>query len=248
MRAVSASILEVKQLTINFGGLIAVNNLDMQVGYGEAVGLIGPNGAGKTSAFNLISGVYKPTHGQVIFNGEDITGLPPHVINRKGIGRTFQIVKPFGSMTVLENVMVGGFAHTSNRNKSKAIAMEVIERVGLQRKVNALAKSLTLADRKRLEVAKALATDPKLLLLDEVLAGLNPTEVEEAVDMIKDINKSGISILMIEHVLQATMAICNHIVVLDYGKKIAEGTPQEVTNNPEVIKAYLGDEYEAVIN
>lgn len=244
----SASILEVKELTINFGGLIAVNNLDMKVDAGQAVGLIGPNGAGKTSAFNLISGVYKPTHGQVIFNGEDITGLPPYVVNRKGIGRTFQIVKPFGSMTVLENVMVGGFAHTSNRNKSKEIAMQVIERVGLQRKVNSLAKSLTLADRKRLEVAKALATDPKLLLLDEVLAGLNPTEVEEAVSMIKDINKSGISILMIEHVLQATMAICSHIVVLDYGKKIAEGTPQEVTNNPEVIKAYLGDEYEAAVN
>lgn len=244
----SASILEVKQLTINFGGLIAVNNLDMKVDAGQAVGLIGPNGAGKTSAFNLISGVYKPTHGQVIFNGEDITGLPPYVVNRKGIGRTFQIVKPFGSMTVLENVMVGGFAHTSSRKKSKEIALQVIERVGLQRKVNSLAKSLTIADRKRLEVAKALATDPKLLLLDEVLAGLNPTEVEEAVKMIKDINKSGISILMIEHVLQATMAICNHIVVLDYGKKIAEGTPQEVTNNPEVIKAYLGDEYEAAIN
>jgi len=245
---VSASILEVKELTINFGGLIAVNNLDMKVDAGEAVGLIGPNGAGKTSAFNLISGVYKPTHGRVFFNGEDITGLPPHVISRKGIGRTFQIVKPFGSMTVLENVMVGGFAHTSNRNKSKEIALEVIEQVGLQRKANLLAKNLTIADRKRLEVAKALATNPKLLLLDEVLAGLNPTEVEEAVMMIKNLNKSGISILMIEHVLQATMAICNHIVVLDYGKKIAEGTPQEVTNNPEVIKAYLGDEYEAAIN
>ena len=244
----SASILEVKELTINFGGLIAVNNLDMKVDAGEAVGLIGPNGAGKTSAFNLISGVYKPTHGRVFFNGEDITGLPPHVISRKGIGRTFQIVKPFGSMTVLENVMVGGFAHTSNRNKSKEIALEVIEQVGLQRKANLLAKNLTIADRKRLEVAKALATNPKLLLLDEVLAGLNPTEVEEAVMMIKNLNKSGISILMIEHVLQATMAICNHIVVLDYGKKIAEGTPQEVTNNPEVIKAYLGDEYEAAIN
>lgn len=244
----SASILEVKELTINFGGLIAVNNLNMKVDTGQAVGLIGPNGAGKTSAFNLISGVYKPTHGQVIFNGENITGLAPYLVNRKGIGRTFQVVKPFGSMTVLENVMVGGFVHTSNRNKSREIALQVIERVGLQRKVNSLAKSLTLADRKRLEVAKALATEPKLLLLDEVLAGLNPTEVEEAVKMIKDINKSGISILMIEHVLQATMAICSHIVVLDYGKKIAEGTPQEVTNSPEVIKAYLGDEYETAVN
>ncbi|HPF44913.1 MAG TPA: ABC transporter ATP-binding protein [Syntrophomonadaceae bacterium] len=244
----SNALLEVNELTINFGGLIAVNQLDMKVNTGEAVGLIGPNGAGKTSAFNLISGVYKPTHGQVFFDGENITGLTPYQVNRKGIGRTFQVVKPFGSMTVLENVMVGGFVHTSKRSKSREIAMQVIEQVDLKRKINSLAKNLTLSDRKRLEVAKALATQPKLLLLDEVLAGLNPTEIEEAVKMIKSINKSGISILMIEHVLQATMAICSHIVVLDYGKKIAEGTPQEVTSNPEVIKAYLGDDYEAVNN
>jgi branched-chain amino acid transport system ATP-binding protein len=248
MRKVSNALLEVNELTINFGGLIAVNQLDMKVNTGEAVGLIGPNGAGKTSAFNLISGVYKPTHGQVFFDGENITGLTPYQVNRKGIGRTFQVVKPFGSMTVLENVMVGGFVHTSKRSKSREIAMQVIEQVDLKRKINSLAKNLTLSDRKRLEVAKALATQPKLLLLDEVLAGLNPTEIEEAVKMIKSINKSGISILMIEHVLQATMAICSHIVVLDYGKKIAEGTPQEVTSNPEVIKAYLGDDYEAVNN
>ncbi len=248
MRKVSNALLEVNELTINFGGLIAVNQLDMKVNTGEAIGLIGPNGAGKTSAFNLISGVYKPTHGQVTFDGENITGLPPYEVNRKGIGRTFQVVKPFGSMTVLENVMVGGFVHTSKRSKSREIAMQVIEQVDLKRKINSLAKSLTLSDRKRLEIAKALATQPKLLLLDEVLAGLNPTEIEEAVKMIKSINKSGISILMIEHVLQATMAICSRIVVLDYGKKIAEGTPQEVTSNPEVIKAYLGDDYEAVNN
>lgn len=248
MSTMSKTLLEVKGLTINFGGLIAVNNLDMSVKQGEAMGLIGPNGAGKTSAFNLISGVYKPTSGQVFFNGEEITGLPPYEINRKGIGRTFQIVKPFGSMTVLENVMVGGFIRTRNTSRARDIAMNVLEQVGLKRKAKSLAKNITLAERKRLEVAKALATEPQILLLDEVLAGLNPTEIEEAVKMIKEINKSGISILMIEHVLQATMAICTRIVVLDYGKKIAEGTPQEVTSNPEVIKAYLGDDYEASFN
>ncbi len=248
MRKVPKTLLELNKLTINFGGLIAVNNLDMEVNSGEAVGLIGPNGAGKTSAFNLISGVYKPSHGQVFFNGEDITGLPPYEISRKGIGRTFQVVKPFGSMTVLENVMVGGFISTANRAKSQEIAREVIEKINLKAKTHVLAKNLTLAERKRLEVAKALATEPQLLLLDEVLAGLNPTEIEEAVKMIKKINESGITILMIEHVLQATMAVCSRIVVLDYGKKIAEGTPQEVTSNPEVIKAYLGDDYEASIN
>ena len=244
----SKTLLEVKGLTINFGGLIAVNNVDMVVKEGEAIGLIGPNGAGKTSAFNLISGVYKPTNGKVFFNGEDITGLPPYEINRKGIGRTFQIVKPFGSMSVLENVMVGGFIRTSNRNKARDIAMNVLEQMGLKRKANFLAKNITLADRKRLEIAKALATEPQALLLDEVLAGLNPTEIDEAVKIIKKINQSGISILMIEHVLQATMAICSRIVVLDYGKKIAEGTPHEVTSNRDVIKAYLGDEYEAAYN
>lgn len=242
------TLLEVKGLTINFGGLTAVNNLDMKVNTGEAIGLIGPNGAGKTSAFNLISGVYKPTKGEVYFDGKNITGLKPYEVNRKGIGRTFQVVKPFGSMTVLENVMVGGFIRTSSRAKAQDIAMKVIEEIGLKSKINSLAKNLTLSDRKRLEIAKALATEPQLLLLDEVLAGLNPTEIEEAVKMIKTINQSGISILMIEHVLQATMAICRRIVVLDYGKKIAEGTPQEVTTNRDVIKAYLGDEYETANN
>lgn len=220
----------------------------MTVNPGEAVGLIGPNGAGKTTAFNLISGVYSPTRGKVIFDGEDITGLPPYETCRKGIGRTFQVVKPFGNMTVLQNIMVGAFINTGNQKECRRIAVEVAEMVGLHTRKDALAKNLTLANRKRLEVAKALATKPKILLLDEVLAGLNPTEIDEAVVLIKMINERGISVLMIEHVLQATMAICSRIVVLDYGKKIADGSPQEVTSNSEVIKAYLGDEYEAVNN
>jgi len=244
----STKLLEINGLTIKFGGLTAVDHVDIQVNQGEAIGLIGPNGAGKTSLFNLIVGVYPPTEGKVLFEGKDITGFEPPEICKLGIGRTFQVVKPFGKMTVLDNAMVGSFIHTSNRSKSEKIAMEVIDMVGLGAKKNILAKSLTLAERKRLEVAKALATQPKILLLDEVLAGLNPTEIEEAVKLIKKIHASGITILMIEHVLQATMAICERIVVLDQGKKIAEGTPREVTSNPEVIKAYLGDEYEAVNN
>lgn len=238
------TLLELKDLTISFGGLTAVNKLNTKLYNGEAVGLIGPNGAGKTTAFNLIVGVYKPTDGQVFFDGEDITGLEPYEVCRKGIGRTFQVVKPFGKMTVLQNIMVGAFVNTAKQKEAKRIATEIMEKVGLRNKRDDLAQNLTIPERKRLEVAKALATKPKLLLLDEVLAGLNPTEIEDAIVLIKSINQEGITVLMIEHVLQATMAICSRIIVLDYGKKIAEGTPAEVTSNSEVIKAYLGDDYE----
>ncbi len=216
----------------------------MHLNEGEALGLIGPNGAGKTTAFNLIVGVYQPTSGKVVFNGEDITGLKPDQMCHKGIGRTFQVVKPFGNMTVQQNIMVGAFVNTSSPKEARQIAEGIMEKVGLQAKKDVLALNLTIPERKRLEMAKALATKPRLLLLDEVLAGLNPTEIEDAVKLIKSINNDGITIMMIEHVLQATMAICGRIVVLDYGKKIAEGSPQEVTSNPEVIKAYLGDEYD----
>ncbi|CFY02375.1 ABC transporter-like [Syntrophomonas zehnderi OL-4] len=238
------TLLELSDLSIKFGGLTAVNRLNLKINAGEAVGLIGPNGAGKTTAFNLIVGVHQPTVGKVIFDEEDITGLAPHVVCRKGIGRTFQVVKPFGKMTVLQNIMVGAFVNTSKKSEARLIATEIMEKMSLQGKRDYLAQNLTIPERKRLEMAKALATQPKLLLLDEVLAGLNQTEIEEAVQLIKTINRDGITILMIEHVLQATMAICSRIVVLDYGKKIAEGSPQEVTSNSEVIKAYLGDEYE----
>ncbi|RKO67895.1 ABC transporter ATP-binding protein [Desulfofundulus salinus] len=236
-------LLELKNVTIRFGGLTAVNELSFTLYEGEIVGIIGPNGAGKTTVFNLISGVYRPTEGEIYLYSENITGLKPFQVCQKGVGRTFQVVKPFGSKSVLYNVMVGAFLRTSDTRKSREKALEVLQLVGLYDKKDVLAKNLTIVDRKRLEVAKALATEPKLLLLDEVLAGLNPTEVEEAVEMVKQIHKSGITILLIEHVLKAAMALSQRIIVLDYGKKIAEGSPEEVTSNPEVIKAYLGDKY-----
>ena len=238
------NVLETKGLTMRFGGLTAVDHLDLYVTEGEAVGLIGPNGAGKTTAFNMISGAYKPSEGSVIFMGEDITKLAAPEVCKRGIGRTFQVVRPFGDLSVLENVMVGGFVHTNKTAEARKIAEDVLRLVSMDHIANRKAKDLTLPQRKRLEIAKALATKPKLLLLDEVLAGLNPTEIEEAIVLIRKINSNGISVLMIEHVLQATMAICSRIYVLDYGKPIATGSPEEVTSNPDVIKAYLGDDYE----
>lgn len=242
----AGKMLELKNLTIKFGGLTALSELNFTLQEGEIAGLIGPNGAGKTTVFNLISGVYKPTGGEVIFRNENITGLKPYQVCEKGVGRTFQVVKPFANKSVLYNVMVGAFLRTGDTGKCRQKALAVLDQVGLYEKREVLSKNLTIVDRKRLEVAKALATEPKLLLLDEVLAGLNPTEVDEAVELIRNIHRSGISILLIEHVLQAAMALSHRIIVLDYGKKIAEGTPQEVTSNPEVIKAYLGDKYGAV--
>ncbi|GAX89260.1 ABC transporter ATP-binding protein [Effusibacillus lacus] len=237
------SLLEINNLNKKFGGLTVTKDFTITVKQGQIFGVIGPNGAGKSSLFNQISGYIKPDSGRIIFNGKEITGLPPYILCKEGIGRTFQIVKPFGSKTVLYNVAVGAFARTSSRTEALKRAKQVVEQVGLGTRMDVLAKNLTIVDRKRLELAKALATQPKLLLLDEILAGLTPSEVDEAVELIRSIRDSGVTIVMIEHVMRAVMALCEHVVVINYGEKIAEGTPEEVTKNPDVISAYLGDEH-----
>ena len=238
-------LFEARSISKRFGGLLAVRNLSFHVNHGEILGLIGPNGAGKTTVFNLISGFYAPDSGETEFNGQKITGLaPPHKVCQKGIGRTFQIVKPFNNMSVLENVMVGVFCHTKDAQKARMEALRIIDFVGLSRYGLFDASSLTIADRKRLELARALATKPDLLLLDEVVAGLTPKETNELISIIQSIAAQGVTILMIEHVMKAVMTLSNRIVVIHHGEKIAEGTPSEVGENKVVIDAYLGKEYQ----
>jgi branched-chain amino acid transport system ATP-binding protein len=226
-----------------FGGLIALQDINFFVDKGEIFGLIGPNGAGKTTLFNLIAGVYKPDLGEIHFEGDDIAGLRPDKICQIGIARTFQIPKPFLNLSVLENVTVGAyFGHYKKRGlkEAKARAEEAIERAKLKEKIRTQANNLTLLERKHLELARALATQPIILLLDEVIAGLNPTEALRMADTILEIRTSGITIFMIEHVIKAVMKVSDRILVLHYGKKIAEGRPGEIVNNSEVVKAYLG--------
>ena len=239
----STPILEVQNVTKAFGGLLAVDDVSFTMHEGEILGLIGPNGAGKTTLFNVINGVYKPTKGTIHFRGEDITGLPPYDVVRKGLARTHQIVKPLNEMTVLENVIVGACFGVENLGLEPAryVADEALEFTGLAHMKDELAGKLNIALKKRLEVARALAANPRLLLLDEVLAGLNPSEVAKMLDVIRSIRDRGISILMIEHIMQAIMSLSDRIVVLNFGRKLAEGTPDEVANNPQVIEAYLGD-------
>lgn len=237
------SLLEIKGMTKQFGGLVAVNDLSLSIDKGKILGLIGPNGAGKSTAFNCVAGVYTPTTGSIIFDGEDVTGQNPWDLCKKGMGRTFQIVKPFASQTVLENVMVGAFAITDNRDKAETRAAEVLDMLGMGDKKDLKPGALTIADRKCLEIAKALATDPKLLLLDEVMAGLRPTEVDEVIAIIQKLREKGMTIFVIEHIMRAIMALSDEIVVIQFGKKICQGEPEEVASDENVIKAYLGDDY-----
>jgi branched-chain amino acid transport system ATP-binding protein len=238
------AFLDVKNCTKNFGGLLAVNNVTFSVKEGELLGLIGPNGAGKTTMFNMISGVYKPTNGQIVYRERyHIHALNTHRICHIGIARTYQVVKPFLNMTILKNVLVGAYFGTRRTLKRDAtkIAQEVLEFTGLWDRRDEMAGSLNVPSRKRLEIARALATKPDLLLLDEVMAGLNPAETKKTMDLVKQIQGRGVTIIMIEHVMQAVMGLSERIIVLNYGEIIAEGIPKEVASNPEVIKAYLGD-------
>jgi branched-chain amino acid transport system ATP-binding protein len=237
-------ILEGEGVTKHFGGLAAVSHVDFNVDQGEVVGLIGPNGAGKTTLFNLISGALVPKEGAIRFNGQNITGLKPHKICKMGVARTFQSVKVFANMPVLENVLLGslfGISNSTSAADAAREAMESLDFVGLSAARATPAKDLTLVNQKRLEVARALATKPELLLLDEMMAGLNPTETAEAMELVTRIRDKGVTIFMIEHVMKAIMGVCDHIMVLHHGKKIAEGTPQEIATSKTVIEVYLGE-------
>jgi branched-chain amino acid transport system ATP-binding protein len=239
------SFLQVVNVSKNFGGLTALDRVSFSVQKGEIIGLIGANGAGKTTLFNVISGFCPPTTGVIYFKNEDITGMKPYKICKKGLVRTFQLVKPFPNMTVLQNVTVGRlFGRGSAKSIKEAMrdAYYVLEFIGLASKAEVLPTELTIADRKRLEVGRALATNPELLLLDEVLAGLNPSEISETIDLVKRINQEmGVTIMLIEHAVKAVMQLCHRIIVLHYGKKIAEGSPKEVATDKAVIDAYLGN-------
>ena len=237
-------LLKVENVSKAFGGILAINRVSFDLNQGEVLGLIGPNGAGKSTLFNLISGIFKPDTGKIRFNKRDITGIAPYKICQSGIARTFQLVKPFSRLTSLENVMVGrayGSQPARSIKQSRIESEEALVLTGLGDKQVRVAGMLSLMDRKRLEIARALATRPQLLLLDEMMAGLNPAELDDAIQLIKAIRDSGISLIVVEHVMKVIMGISDRVLVLNVGEKIADGTPQEVASNRQVIEAYLGE-------
>ncbi len=235
--------LEVKGISKAFGGLQAVKNLSFSLEPGEILGIIGPNGAGKTTAFNMIAGYFPPDAGEIVFKGNNIAGLRPWDISHRKIARTFQLSKPFGDLKVLENVMVGGFHHQGSRAAARRKAEEVLDFIGMSHQADIEAHNLTATDRKRLELARCLATDPELLLLDEVVAGATPAEASTMMGLIRKIRDSGVSILMVEHVMRVIMGLSHRVLVLHHGETIASGEPQVVSRDPRVLKAYLGERH-----
>ena len=238
-------ILTLQNVTKRFGGLLANQNISLTIGEGEIIGLIGPNGAGKSTLFNCISCYYNADGGRIIYKGVDITKKTPEAICRLGIGRTFQIVRIFKEMNVLENIMIGAFLKHARRKDAEAKAKETAALFGFTDKMHLRAASLTISEQKRLEVARVFATNPRVLLLDEMMAGLNIQEVHETTDLILKLRDMGLTLVLVEHVMEGIMPISNRVVVLDYGEKIAEGTPNEVVNNEKVIRAYFGKKYHA---
>ncbi len=236
-------LLTLERVTKRFGGLTAVREVSLEVQAGDLLGIIGPNGAGKTTLFHVIAGYFGPEEGRVVFDGRDVTGRPAHAISRLGLTRTFQLVKPFGNLSVRDNVMIGALTRRASVREARADAERVIETCGLGPHAGARARALPLALRKRLEVARALATQPRLLLLDEVMAGLNPTELVAMIDLVRRLHADGLTLIVIEHIMAAMMRLAQRIVMLHHGEKIAEGTPREITSDRRVIDAYLGEEF-----
>ena len=234
---------ECREISKTFGGIEALTHIDLKVEPNSITGVIGPNGAGKTTLFNIISGALLPTAGEVVFKGKKISGMGPARVCRLGVARTYQLVRPFNSLSTIENVLIGlgfGRAKPMVKKDRAAEALRILKMVGLENKMNQVAEGLTLVEKKHLEIARALATAPELLLLDEVVSGLNPTEVTQTIETIQQIRKSGVTIIMIEHILKVVMALCERVVVLNYGVQIAAGSPQEVVSDEAVIEAYIG--------